>query len=276
MTATLIVNADDYGLTEGVSAGIRHAHLNGIVTTTTAMMNLPGTLAALEVGKSETPNLGFGVHLVLTAGVPLRPADKVPSLVRGDGRFRSLGQMDDAIAGVNPVELKDEWRAQIEAFLQTGIPLDHIDSHHHIAAIYEKTLPILFELASEYNAPIRHPYAGCSMYGGVESGNPMALTIRDASDALLASHTTVRTTSSADCTWYDRNATLDRLLTIIDSLEDGTSAELMCHPGFADAELMRISAYHRPRETEIAALTDERVKARIAERGVQLVTFARL
>lgn len=275
MTAKLIVNADDYGLTEGVSAGIRHAHLNGIVTTTTAMMNLPGTLAALEVGKMETPNLGFGVHLVLTAGVPLRPADKVPSLVRGDGRFRSLGQMDHAIANVNPTELKDEWRAQIEAFVETGLPIDHIDSHHHIAAIYEQTLPVLFDLAAEYNAPIRHPYAGCSMYGGVESGHAMALTIRDASDALLAANP-VRTTTTTDCTWYDNNATLERLLAVIDSLEDGTSTELMCHPGFADAELLRLSAYHRPREAEIAVLTDDRVKARIAERGVTLATFADL
>ena len=275
MSAKLIVNADDYGLTEGVSEGIRQSHLNGIVTTTTAMMNLPGTLAALEVGRELTPNLGFGVHLVLTAGVPVRPADAVPSLVRKDGRFRALGQMDAAIAEIDPVELKDEWRAQIEKFLQTGLPLDHIDSHHHIAAIYEKMLSILFELATEYKAPIRHPYAGCSMYGGVASGNAMALTMRDASDAGLAVDS-VRTTDSVDCTFYDGNATFENLMAYIDSLEDGSSAELMCHPGFADAELLRISAYNRPREREVALLTDERVTARVRERGVQLVTFAGL
>ena len=275
MTAKLIINADDYGMTEGVSEGIRQSHLNGIVTTTTAMMNQPFALDALAVGRELTPNLGFGVHLVLTAGAPIRPADTVPSLVRRDGRFRSLGQMDAAITGVNPVELKDEWRAQIETFLQTGLPLDHLDSHHHIAAIYEQTLPILFDLATEYNAPIRHPYAGCSMYGGVENGHPMALTMRDASNALLA-EIPVRTTDSVDCTFYDRGATLEKLLSFIDSLADGASAELMCHPGFADAELLRTSAYNRPREREVELLTDARVKARIVERGVQLVTFAGL
>jgi predicted glycoside hydrolase/deacetylase ChbG (UPF0249 family) len=275
VTAKLIVNADDYGMTEGVSLGIRQSHLNGIVTTTTAMMNQPYTLEALAVGREQTPGLGFGVHLVLTAGAPVRPADKVPSLVRRDGRFRSLGQMDEAIGGVDPVELKDEWRAQIETFLQTGLPLDHIDSHHHIAAVYEKTLPVLFELAAEYDTPIRHPYAGCGMHGGVASGNPMALTIRDAADALMTA-APVRTTDHLDCAFYDDGATLDKLLSFIDSLEDGTSAELMCHPGIADAELLRISAYNRPREREVALLTDPCVKARIAERGVQLVTFAGL
>lgn len=275
MTAKLVVNADDYGLTEGVSEGIRMAHLDGIVTTTTAMMNLPGTRAALDVGRELTPNLGFGVHLVLTAGAPVRPADKVSSLVRRDGRFRALGQMDAAIADVDPVELKDEWRAQIEAFLQTGIPMDHLDSHHHIAAVYEQTLPVLFELAVEYNVPIRHPYAGCSMYGGIVSGNAMAMMIRDASDGYLASKQ-VRTTDAVDCTWYDHNATCERLISIIDSLEDGTSTELMCHPGCVDAELLRISAYNRPRETELAALTDDRVKARLRERNVALTTYAGL
>ena len=275
MTVKLIVNADDYGLTEGVSEGIRQSHLKGIVTTTTAMMNQSHTLEALAVGRELTPKLGFGVHLVLTAGAPIRPADTVPSLVRRDGRFRSLGQMDAAITGVNPVELKDEWRAQIETFLQTGLPLDHIDSHHHIAAIYEQTLPVLFDLAAEYKTPIRHPYAGCSMYGGVESGHAMALTMRDASDALMAANS-VRTTDRVDCTFYDRGATLGKLISFIDSLEYGTSAELMVHPGIADAELLRISAYNHPREREVEILTDERVMARITERGVQLVTFAGL
>lgn len=272
MGAKVIVNADDYGMTPGVSEGIRFSHLNGIVTTTTAMMNQPTVLADLEIARAETPSLGIGVHLVLTAGAPVLPAGQVPSLVRGDGRFRALGQMDAAIAEIDPVELKAEWRAQIEKYLQTGMTLDHLDSHHHIAAVYEQTLPVLFDLATEYNAPIRHPYAGCSMYGGVANGHPMALTIRDASDGLMTAQR-VRTTDEVDCTFYDRNATLEKLLAYFDGLADGISSELMCHPGYADAELLRTSAYNRPRETEVALLTDERVKAHVAERGIQLTTF---
>ena len=75
----LIVNADDYGRTRGVSAGIREAHLHGIVTSTTAMMNFPGVQADLARACDDCPQLGLGVHLVLTAGRPLRPAENVPT-----------------------------------------------------------------------------------------------------------------------------------------------------------------------------------------------------
>ena len=39
----LIVNADDFGLTDGVTKGILGAMNHGIVTSTTMMVNTPGT-----------------------------------------------------------------------------------------------------------------------------------------------------------------------------------------------------------------------------------------
>src|SRR5690606_12551664 len=158
LATRLIVNADDYGLTEGVSEGIRRAHLDGILTTTTAMMNMPSVMADLKLGRELCPNLGFGVHLVLTQGKPVRPPEKVPTLVRRDGRFYSVLQIIEAVEGMNPVELRDEWRAQIERFLETGIPIDHIDSHHHVVMRNEHTLRVALDLASEYGVAIRNPF----------------------------------------------------------------------------------------------------------------------
>ena len=60
MPRQLIVNADDFGRTRGVSAGIVRAHLAGIVTSTTAMMNMPGVAADLHQAKAEAPRLGSG------------------------------------------------------------------------------------------------------------------------------------------------------------------------------------------------------------------------
>ncbi len=39
----LIINSDDYGRTPDISRGIREAHLRGVVTSTTCMMNIPTT-----------------------------------------------------------------------------------------------------------------------------------------------------------------------------------------------------------------------------------------
>src|SRR6266545_2812134 len=87
MPRQLVVNADDYGLTRGVSRGIREGYRLGIVTSSTAMMNMPGVGEDLRLALEETPRLGLGVHLVLTAGRPALTPDQVPGLVSSEGRF---------------------------------------------------------------------------------------------------------------------------------------------------------------------------------------------
>ncbi len=54
----LIVNSDDYGRSSEVSRGIRDAHTNGIVSSTTCMMNFPNIDADLALALQETPDLG--------------------------------------------------------------------------------------------------------------------------------------------------------------------------------------------------------------------------
>ena len=88
----LIVNADDYGRTPGVSRGIRQAHLRGIVTSTTAMMNMPAIEEDLQAALEETPELGLGVHLVLTCGAPLSPSGRVSTIAGGMRRFPGPGE----------------------------------------------------------------------------------------------------------------------------------------------------------------------------------------
>ena len=70
MIKRLIVNADDYGLSEGVCLGILKAHRDGILTSTTCMMNMENIEKYLEMTKAY-PNLGLGVHLNITVGKPL-------------------------------------------------------------------------------------------------------------------------------------------------------------------------------------------------------------
>src|SRR5262245_54200868 len=82
MSRYLIVNADDFGLTDGVSAGILAAHRNGIVTSTTAIVN--GQIAAHQVRAAVDAGIGIGLHVNLTLGRPLTPA---ASLVDDSGRF---------------------------------------------------------------------------------------------------------------------------------------------------------------------------------------------
>src|SRR4029450_3021907 len=69
VTRVLIVNADDFGLTRGVSRGILACYQNGIVTSTTLMVNRGAEPAQLEALKAS--GLGVGLHVNLTLGTPL-------------------------------------------------------------------------------------------------------------------------------------------------------------------------------------------------------------
>ena len=81
----LIVNADDYGLTAGVSRGILDAHRRGIVTSTTLLVNRPVDPALIDQLKAS--GMGVGLHMNLTLGPPVAPAKRVGSLVDGEGKF---------------------------------------------------------------------------------------------------------------------------------------------------------------------------------------------
>ncbi|HEY3018590.1 MAG TPA: ChbG/HpnK family deacetylase, partial [Solirubrobacteraceae bacterium] len=81
----LIVNADDFGLTAGVSRGIARAHRHGIVTSTSLMVDAPGAAAAARLAR-EHPGLDVGLH------ADARPDERDWSgaLARQLERFREL------------------------------------------------------------------------------------------------------------------------------------------------------------------------------------------
>ena len=258
----LIVNADDYGRTAAISTGIRHAHLNGIVSTTTAMLNFPTAQDDLRLAMQDCPKLGLGVHLTLTAGRPVLPAAQVPTLVNTQGQFLKRNPLGDAYPHVNPTELKAEWRAQIEKFLITNATLDHLDSHHHSSYFTEMSLGLMLDLANEYSLPIRRPPTLDN------APNRLAFTER------LLTQKQTPCPAQAITAFYDQGATLKNLLNIFTTLPDGIS-EIMCHPGYLDAKILRDSAYNRQREVEIEVLTNVEARQALAANTISLTTFKR-
>src|SRR5512134_3484615 len=128
----LIINSDDYGRTPEISRGIREAHARGVVTSTTCMMNIPTTAEDIAVALRETPALGMGVHLVLTMGDPISARVTVPSITDENGHFFKYTPLIEHLSTLNIEEVKQEWRAQIEAFIRAaGRKPSHLDSHHH-------------------------------------------------------------------------------------------------------------------------------------------------
>jgi len=275
MSIRLIVNADDYGRTAAVSQGVRNAHLFGIVTSTTCMMNMPTVMEDIRIAQQEAPRLGLGVHLVLTSGKPLLPVKQVSSLVASDGSFMKLDQFLARLDQIDPLQVQAEWRVQIERFVAAaGRPPTHLDSHHHSSYFTEPLFRGMLELAREYGAGIRLVIAQGG--DGSMAGLPdkILAPIKVYAPRLLDEFKP-RTPHVFYASFYDKMATKDELLRLIAGLGPGTS-ELMCHPGYADPILLAGSTYAHQRESELATLTDPEVRQAIKSRGIELISFAQL
>ena len=95
----LIVNADDFGLTSGVTYGIYDAMCRGVVTSTTMMVNTSATLLAAQLAKRE-PALAVGLHVNISLGGPLTSC---PSLLK-NGMFQK-----PAVLAATKVMMWENW-----------------------------------------------------------------------------------------------------------------------------------------------------------------------
>lgn len=144
----LIVNADDFGLTQGINAAVIRAHRQGVLTSATLMAGGLAWREAVELA-AETPTLGVGVHLTLTALGPVLPPEQVPALVDSSGRFR---RQFWRVLIWNKEQVRAEWHAQIQRLMAAGLEPTHLDSHHHIH-LWPSLMTIACELAREFGIP---------------------------------------------------------------------------------------------------------------------------
>jgi predicted glycoside hydrolase/deacetylase ChbG (UPF0249 family) len=244
----LVVNADDFGLTDGVSRGILDAHRAGIASSTTALANLPAQ-PGLDAEAAGQPGLGIGLHVNLTWGTPLSPPETVPSLVGSDGRFPRDVTLVDARA--EPDEVRREVEAQVEAFTRRfGRLPTHLDSHHHVHR-QPRVAEVVLGVALAARLPLR------SQDPGFRDG----LRRRGARtpDHFVGG-------DGPEPYW-----TIARLLDTLAGLPVGWT-ELMCHPGHYD-EALAYSRYGIQRETELAALCDPETRATVERLGIRLCHF---
>jgi hopanoid biosynthesis associated protein HpnK len=131
---TLIISADDFGLTESVNQAVELAHRDGLLAAASLMVAEP--LATDAVGRAKAnPALKVGLHLVLVEGRSVLPHAEIPDLVDEAGRFSgnqvALGFRYFFKPGIR-AQLAKEIHAQYAAFAATGLPLDHVNAHKHM------------------------------------------------------------------------------------------------------------------------------------------------
>lgn len=279
MSKQLIVNADDYGRSAGVVEGILRAHREGIVTSTTAMVNMPDIEHALRRAQ-ECPDLGLGVHLTFSAWRPLLPPEQVPTLVNRDGLFLHQKTVWESRETIDLDELRAELAAQIERFRTlTGRDPDHLDCHHFVH-LYPPFFGVYVDLAAQFGFPMRTPFPPDEALEEAVATIPflkgVPLTgVRDMieQDKRLVQNKGVPHPDLFIERFFGPEAlTLENLLNILEEVPEGVS-EMMCHPGLVD-EGLADSTYAAPREKEVALLCHPRVREKVEELDIELVTFS--
>ncbi len=282
------MNADDLGWTEGVNRGIAEAHRNGIVTSASLLANGAAFASGVEVAR-KTPGLGVGIHLNLSDGEPVAPREMVKSLVneRGEleGRTESL-LLRLARRSVLLDEVEREWEAQIQKVRNSGIEPTHLDGHRHV-----QMLPGLFEIALRLAkrhgiAAIRISHEESSLRAALSAGAKQKGTVvmRQGVQArglkLLGrdAHEKAERAGIATADYFCGIAqtgelTREGVLRLLEILPEGTT-ELMCHPGYVDAELAKSATrLQASRQTELKILTDTDIRNLVASQGIRLIDY---
>lgn len=257
--ALLLVNADDFGFTHDVNAGIVAAHREGILTATTLMANAPAFDDAVRLAR-ENPALDVGCHLVL---------------VQGPGLPRSVAELLGAIAR-RAIDTYGELERQVRKIVAAGIAPTHLDTHKH-THLFPPVLDSVIRISRQFQIPwVRRPvdftirstatpFVKRAVHSGVRMlGGPMESKLRRAG---------CRTTDYFTGFQVTGRLRTAELVALLHELPDGLT-ELMCHPGFLTAELQ--SAETRLKESrvlEYQALISPEAREALRERGARLVSY---
>lgn len=146
MPRRLIVNADDFGRSPSINEAVIRAHREGILTTTSLMVNEAACAEAVALAR-QNPRLGVGLHLTFLCGHSALPPGQIPDLVNERGEFTE----SPAGAGFRYFfqrrlheQLRSEIHAQFERFRATGLTLDHVNGHLHL-----HLHPVIFRILME-------------------------------------------------------------------------------------------------------------------------------
>ena len=288
----LIVNADDFGLTAGVNRAIVEAHRDGVVSSTTLMASGAAFNDAVESARA-LPKLSVGCHVVLTDGAPVSPPGAVDTLLairsaEPEKFYSSLSAFAAraTLGGFDREQLVAEITAQIGKIQATGLEVTHLDSHKH-AHIFPEILAAMLRAARICGVrAIRSPFVPMKAIMAQQFAGKRALLKRYGQVRILntfARHFR-RQTLRAGILAPDgvigviETGLLDAILLrqALTSLPEGTW-ELVCHPGYADADLRAVhTRLIEARERERNLLTSPELKDFLEKQKIRVISYREL
>ena len=254
----LIINADDFGMSHAINAGILRTLTDGVAQSTTLMVPCPWAVHAMRLLRDH-PDLACGIHLTVISEFadyrwgPLTPREVVPSLLDETGFFYSNDRQDALLARARLDELETEFRAQIETVRGAGLRPTHLDWH----CLYDGGRPDVFDLtvglAREYGLALR-------VFDPARS-EPLQRRGLPTADHGVVDSTRLPTAG--------KSARFARMLR---ELPAGLS-EWAVHPGLGTAEARAIDGWWSKRAADLRFLVSREARETVAAEGIVLLDY---
>jgi chitin disaccharide deacetylase len=261
MTGHIILCADDYGLSPGVSQAIRMLAAGGRISATSAMVTRPNWMREAEALKPLMKDIAVGLHLNLTLGAPLTSDRRFGRSYTFPGRARLILA---ALSGsLNSDAIATEIGRQLEMFeAGLGAAPDFVDGHEHVHVLPVVRKAVFETLQHRYanrRLLIRDPSITWSQIFSRTSPVLKSVALR-----VLARHMR-RDSERLGFINNDRFGGITGFTPTAAAVAQDFSAAaalegwrplVMCHPGFPDAGLARIDRVTERRQLEFEALME--------------------
>lgn len=280
----LIVNADDFGRSRHINQAIMDAHRQGILTSASLMVNGDACAEAVSFAR-DNPRLGVGLHLVLTCGKAALSPQQIPGLIDKNGNFTD----NPVAAGMRYYfdrrlyrQLASEIVAQLDKFMATGLPLDHVNGHLNIH-LHPTVLRVLLQVGTKYPLTalrvLREPLGQTLRIDttnlGYKISHAIIFNLLGRYARRRIAHTGWIMPDRVYGLLQSGRMTESYLQRILPQLSSGVY-EFYFHPALAGCpEMMRATPDYLYTE-ELAALTSANIRRMITDLGFQLVNFCDL
>ena len=265
----LVVQADDYAMTDAIAEGILKCARDGILTQTGLMTNGPHAAYYAKRMIDECPHVALGQEINLVSGTPLSDPASIPTLVGDDGRLlRSVEHKKIDVTDPDHVSYGDaykEIKAQIDMFLEIVgskpcfIGLHSYQNKNMLAALAdlaeEYQIDDSFDIAKKLGYPMPQMGPWYTLRPGVDNADDYHLQL---------SYDAVKMFLDGECHYITDHVNEDRV------------CMLHTHAGFVDRDVLKMSTLTMTRLVELDLLCDNKIKEWIFDNKVTLTNFKEL
>lgn len=282
MAKRMIINADDFGLSDSVNEAVLRAHKQGVLTSTTIMTNMEAAKEAVKIAKG-LPRLGVGVHLNLSKGKPLSNDKQVKCLTDDNGEFRHSPMMLAAMSLISHnirKAIRTELAGQIQWLIDNGITPTHLDSHKHIHC-FPPIYSIVCDLAQKFKInAVRWCFEPSEVgivpwpLSAAESRKDARFISQMAKINRMQQKRYIKTDALYGASHLGKiDVSFFKALSLYN---EAAVSELMTHPATEDEPQRPYRTIELSRKAELEALCDERTKKYLAEAKIELVHYGNL